>query len=57
MGYSTDMLDALYVVSAVLREASSLVDKGLSVNSPSVSGFDLICETTAATDNVDVTVQ
>ena len=57
MGYSSDMLDALYVVSAVLREASSLVDKALSVNNPTVSGFDLICEDTSATDYVDVIVQ
>lgn len=57
MGYLTDMLDALYVVSATLREATDLAAKALSINTPRTDGFDLICETTAATDYVDLVVQ
>jgi hypothetical protein len=54
LGYSSDMADANYIVTAALDNTTkgSLAAKNLSVTGKTVSGFILICETDAATDFV-----
>ena len=56
MGYDSDMEDTTYYVAATLRGATSLGAKALSINTPTESGFNILCETTAATELVDLIV-
>jgi len=47
-----------YKVTATLNGtlANAVADKALSANNRTVSGFDLVCEAAAATDDVDIIV-
>jgi hypothetical protein len=58
LGYDTDMANANYKVVATLKgvAAGSLANKALSVNNRATGGFDLVCQTAAATDEVDIIV-
>ena len=58
LGYGSDMANDDYKVTATLNGtlANAVADKALSANSRTVSGFDLVCETAAATDDVDIIV-
>lgn len=52
----TDMADTDYVVSAVLTGAADQSARGLSINNIATTGFRVYCETTAATDDVFLTI-
>jgi hypothetical protein len=58
LGYASDMANANYKVIATLNgvAAGSLANKALSVNNRLASGFDLVCQTAAATDEVDIII-
>ncbi len=56
MGFDTDMEDALYYVMAMLRGEATIAGKGLSINTPTTAGFNILCETTASTAWVDLIV-
>ena len=58
LGYATDMANATYQVIATLNgtAAASLGATGLSINNRSTTGFDIECETVAATEDVDVII-
>ena len=53
-----DMADANYEVVAMLSGTAqaSIADKGLSVTNKATTGFELECETAAATDYVDLAI-
>lgn len=56
LGLDGDMADAEYIVLPVLTGASTVSARGISVNSKATSGFELKCETDAATDDVDLVI-
>lgn len=58
LGYDTDMANANYWVAATLSGVAqgSLAGKGLSVTSKTTSGFTLNCESSSATDDVDLLI-
>jgi hypothetical protein len=56
LGYETDMADDEYKVSAVLNGATTISGRCLSANDRTAAGFNLVCETTAATDDVDLVI-
>ncbi|MHB8867438.1 MAG: hypothetical protein ACYC6T_08025 [Thermoleophilia bacterium] len=58
LGYASDMGDALYQALACLNgtAAASLGATGLSVTTRTAAGFSVECETTAATEDVDLLI-
>lgn len=58
LGYASDMANANYKVIATLSgvAAGSLANKALSINNRLAGGFDLVCQTAAATDEVDIII-
>lgn len=56
LGFDADMADDEYKVVATLNGATSLSGKGLSINSRTTAGFNILCETTAAEDDVDLAI-
>lgn len=55
-GFDAAMNDANYFVTATLNGASTLTSRVLSVTDRTANGFNLRCETAAATDDVDIVV-
>ncbi len=51
-----DAEDGNYVVNATLKNVTSLAGKCLSVANRTVTGFRVYCETTAATDAIDLII-
>jgi hypothetical protein len=51
-----DAEDGNYVVNATLKNVTSLAGKCLSVANRTATGFRVYCETTAATDDVDLII-
>lgn len=56
LGFESEMADDAYQVIPALNGASALTDKGLSINNRTTGGFNIICETPAAEDNVDLII-
>jgi hypothetical protein len=58
LGYATDMANDTYAVVATLNGVAqaTLADKGLSITSRAAGGFNVECETAAATDDVDLII-
>jgi hypothetical protein len=58
LGYDSDMADANYLLGLTLNGVAqaNLSGKGLSYTSKTAAGFDIECETAAATHDVDVVV-
>jgi len=58
LGYDSNMADALYLVQATLDGVAqgNLAAKCLSVTSRSAAGFQVECETAAATHDVDLVI-
>lgn len=58
LDYETDMLDANYQVFAQIRgtAGTSMAGKAISVRAHATTGFNLECETSAATDTVDLLI-
>ncbi len=56
LGFDSDMTDDEYKVIATLKDADTIADKGLSINDRTAAGFNIVCETTAATDEVDILI-
>ncbi len=56
MGYAKDMLNDDYFVVATLNGEGTIAAKGLSINNRTALGFEILCETTASTADVDLVV-
>jgi len=56
LGFDANFANANYFVSATLNDATSIAGKCLSITDRTVSGFNVRCETAAATDDVDLII-
>ena len=57
LGYDTDMANTSYIVLATSQLAqASLAGNDLGIQTKATTGFDLECETAAATHDVDLII-